>query len=301
MHVRPYLGDADLEPIAELIAAVPYPGRHCIDFRWRLSAHEPASPDVCLWVGDDGRLVGFAAWQVWWATLDFCIRPGPTAQEVEAAIFGWASGRFQELDAARGRPLPYWGEAYEDDLPRLALLAGHGYTLDDDFRYVLFSLPLCGPAAPPLPAPTLPDGFALRPLAGIQEVGPYVAVHRRAFASTWMNAAWRARTLGMQGYEPEFDLVAIAPDGQLAGFCVGWLAPEQHIAQIEPIGVDPEFQGLGLGRALLQEMLRRLKTRRALQAQVETDSGRSPARSLYEAVGFRPVCQALRKGQWFTQ
>jgi GNAT superfamily N-acetyltransferase len=301
MHARPYLGDADLEPIAELIAAVPYPGRHRLDFPWRLSAHEPASPNVHLWIGDDGRLVGFAAWQVWWATLDFCIRPGPAAQEVEAAIFGWASGRFQELDAARGRPLPYWGEAREDDLPRLALLGRYGYTLDDDYHYMLFGLPLCGPAAPPLPAPTLPHGFALRPLAGVQEVDAYVAVHRRAFASTSMNAAWRARTLGMPGYEPELDLVVTAPDRRLVGFCVGWLAPERRVAQIEPIGVDPEFQGLGLGRALLLEMLRRFKTRGAEHAQVETDSGRSPARSLYEAVGFRPVCQTLRKGQWFTQ
>jgi GNAT superfamily N-acetyltransferase len=301
MQVRPYQGDPDRGLVAELIAAAPYPGRHCIDYPWRLSAHEPASPDVRLWIGDDGLLVGLAAWQIWWATLDFYIRPGPVAPEVESALFTWAAGRFQELDAERGRPLPYWVEAHEDDLPRLSLLARLGYTLDDDYRYILFSLPLRRPEAPLLPPATLPDGFALRPLAGIQEVEAYVAVHRRAFASTSMTAAWRARTLRMPGYKPELDLVATTPDGRLAGFCVGWLAPERQIAQIEPLGVDPQFQGLGLGRALLLEMLRRFAAHSAGQAQVETESSRSPARSLYEAIGFRPIAQTLRKGQWFTQ
>jgi GNAT superfamily N-acetyltransferase len=301
IQMRPYRGDADLEPIAELIAATPRPGRHGIDFPWRLSAHEPASLDVRLWPTDDRLLVGFAAWQVWWATLDFYIRPGPAAEDVEAAIFAWAAGRFQELDAERSRPLPYWVEAPEDDLPRLALLARHGYTLDDDYRYVLFSRHLRGSEAPPLPPVTLPDGFAIRPLAGMREVDAYAEVHRRAFASRAMTAAWRARTLRMPGYVPELDLVATAPDGRLAGFCVGWLAPERQVAQIEPIGVDPAFQGLGLGRALLQEMLQRFTTYGAEQAQVETDSGRSPARGLYEAAGFRPIGQTLRKGRWFTE
>jgi ribosomal protein S18 acetylase RimI-like enzyme len=301
IEMRPYLDESDLAPIAELIAATPYPGRHCIDYPWRLSAHDPASPNVRLWIQDGGLLVGFAAWQIWWATLDFYIRPGPTAQEVEAAIFAWAAGRFQELDAERGQPLPYWVEAHEDDLPRLALLARQGYTLDADYRYLLFSLPLRGPEAPPLAPASLPEGFAIRPLAGAQEVDAYVALHRRAFASTSMTAAWRARTLRMPCYEPELDLVATAPDGRLAGFCVGWLAPERQIAQIEPVGVDPEFQGLGLGRALLLEMLRRFAAHGAGQAQVETESSRSPARSFYEAIGFRPIAQTLRKGRWFTR
>jgi ribosomal protein S18 acetylase RimI-like enzyme len=197
--------------------------------------------------------------------------------------------------------LPYWVEAREDDLPRLALLARHGYSLDDDYRYMLFSLPLRGPAAPSLSPAYLPEGFAIRALAGVQEVDAYVAVHRRAFASTSMTAAWRARTLRMPGYMPELDLVATAPDGRLAGFCVGWLAPERQVAQIEPIGVDPEFQGLGLGRALLLEMLCRFAAYGAEQAIVETESSRLSARGFYEVVGFRPISQALRKGQWFTE
>jgi len=294
--MRPYAGGADLSPIAELIHALPAMGRHLVDFPWRLSAPmaDPAADArVCM---ADGLLVGFAAWQDPWATLDIYIRPGPSQPEVEAAIFDWAAGRFGDLDAARGQPLPYWVEAREDDAEHLALLARYGYTLDDDYIYVMMSRPLAGP----LPRPDLPPGFAIRPLAGVGEVDAYVTAHRRAFGSAYMTALWRAATLRMPGYEPELDLVAVAPNGQLAGFCVGWAAPERCVAQIELLGVDPAFQGRGLGSALLLEMLARFKDYGAEHAQVETDSGRTPARRAYEAVGLLPTYQSRRQGQWFS-
>lgn len=296
--VRPCAGDDDLPLIDELIRAAPPVSRHLVDFPWRLSSPALQSPDDArLWTDAAGTLVGFAAWQLWWATLDFYVRPGPLQREAEAAILDWAPRRFRELDAERGYPLPYWTEAREDDAERLALLTRHGYTLDDDYAYVTLSRPL----SDALPAPAPPAGFALRPLAGLSEVDAYVALHRRAFESTSMTAEWRARTFRMPRYRPELDLVAVAPAGRLAGFCVGWLAPEQRAAQVEPVGVDPEFQGLGLGRALLLEMLRRFKEQGAEQALVETESTRTPARHAYEAVGFRPVHRVLRKGQWFAR
>jgi len=298
MKVRPYLGDADLPLIADLIRAAPPTSRHLVDFPWRLSSPALQSPsDVRLWATPDDALVGFAAWQVWWATLDIYVRPGPYRQEVEEAIFAWAPERFRALDAARGHPLPYWVEAREDDSERLALLARHGYTLDDDDTYVMMSRPL--DESPPLP--TLPPGFTIRPLAGACEVDAYVALHQRAFASAALTMAWRARTLCMPQYRPEIDLVAVAPDGRLVGFCVGWLAAERRAAQIEPLGIDPAFQGRGLARALMLDMFGRFRAHGAEQALVETEGNRTPARHAYESVGFRPIYRTLRKGQWFSE
>ncbi len=115
-----------------------------------------------------------------------------------------------------------------------------------------------------------------------------------------MTAAWRARTLRMPQYRPALDLVATAPDGQLTAFCVGWLAPNATAAQIEPLGVDRAFRGQGLARALLLEMFARFKECGADHALVETETTRSSAGRAYDAVGFRPVHHALRKGQWFS-
>lgn len=63
----------------------------------------------------------------------------------------------------------------------------------------------------------------------------------------------------MPQYQPELDIVAVASDGSLAGFCVGWLNSERHTGLIEPLGVHPRFHHLGIGRALLLEALRRFR------------------------------------------
>ncbi len=296
--MRPYGGDSDLPLIADLIQVTPPACRHRVDFPWRLSSPALQSvADTCLWVSADGALLGFTAWQICWAALDFYVRPGPLQTIVEDAIFAWARERFRTLDAARGRALPYWVETREDDHERLALLARNGYMLDDDRAYVIMRRPL----GEPLSLPALPAGFSIRPLAGASEVGAYVSLHQRAFARTCMTADWRARVLRMPSYQPECDLVAIAPNGQLAGFCVGWVSPIDRTGQIEPLGVDPTFQGQGLGRALIAEMLGQFKARGAEQAVVETEATHVLARRVYEAAGFRPIHIALRKGRRFSQ
>ena len=293
---RPPEFDRDLAAIAELIAVSSPKSRHRVDYRWRLC--NPlvwAVQDARLWfVGD--TCVAFAAWQQPWATLDFFVRPGPWQEEAERAIFAWAPQRFRVLDEERGRPLPYWVEAREDDHELLALLERHGYTLDDDCDYIMLTRDLRdGPDAPILPA-----GFTIRSLAGDAEVEAYAALHRRSFGSQTVTAEWRARSLRMPGYRADLDLVMAAPDGRLVGFCVGWLDETERVAQIEPLGVDPDFQGRGIGGALLCESLRRFQSAGATLAQVETETTRLPARGAYESAGFRTAWRSLRKGQWFS-
>lgn len=169
--MRPSRGEADLPHIIALIHAAMPTSRHLVDFPWRLSSPAlDSEPDARLWTTADGLLAGFAAWQVYWATLDFYIRPGPYRQEVEAAIFDWASQRFRDLDSRRGWPLPYWVESREDDTERLAMVTRHGYTGKDDYVYVMMHRPLAGSPAVPLTVPDLPPGFTIRSLAGVGEV-----------------------------------------------------------------------------------------------------------------------------------
>ncbi len=74
LTMRPYVGDADLSLVTDLIGATPPTGRYLVDFPWRLSSPAlQSASDVHLWATPDGALVGFAAWQVWWATLDIYV------------------------------------------------------------------------------------------------------------------------------------------------------------------------------------------------------------------------------------
>lgn len=290
---RPVQPDTDLPLIAELAWAAPHTSPHRVDLPWRLSSPALDDPrNARLWFSQDGTLLGFAAWQVFWATLDVFVRPGPWQRVIEDALFAWAGARFRELDGERGHPLPYWVEAREDDAERIATLARYGYVEDDDGRSVLLIRPLTEALA----APELPPGFSIRALAGAAEVEAYAALHHAAFKSTSMTAAWRLRTLAAPRYRPELDLVAVAPDGALAGFCVCWLAPDRASGQIEPMGVHPHFQRLGLARALQCEAFHRLRAYGASIALVEPWAFDTPANGAYAAAGFRLAHTVLRKG-----
>lgn len=295
---RPLSDAADFARIADLMRSAPPATRHLVDYPWRLAAAIPRfDADTWCCVDAGGELLGFAAWQTPWATLDFLIRPGPLAAEVEAVLFTSAEDRFRALDRERGRPLPYWVDARADDADRLALAAHQGFTLDDDFEYTQFQRPLTLPIFPSAP----PAGYTIRPLGGAAEADAYAALHRAAFGSAAMTSDWRHRTLSMPAYRPDLDLVAVAPDGILAGFCVGWLDLPRRIGQVEPMGTHPDHQRRGLGRALLDELFRRFATLGATTAIVETETGRSPAEAFYPAAGFRPAHRVLRKGKYITK
>lgn len=296
--MRPCRGEADFPRLTELLRDMPSASRHLVDLPWRISSPALQSGlDAYLWEDERGILHGFAAWQVYWAALDYFIRPGHYQPIIETELFHWVTELFQELDRERGRPLPYWGEFRDDDVQRRTTLEAHGFLLDDDFSYLQMSYPL----STPLQEPVVPKGFTIRPLAGIQEVESYVELHRAAFASTSMTIDWRLRTLRTPQYQPELDLVAVAPNGTLADFCVGWLDQERSLGQVEPLGVHPHFQHIGLGQALLCESLRRFKAHGANSVLVETEDNRSPALQTYKSVGFQPIHTIFRKGKRVTQ
>jgi ribosomal protein S18 acetylase RimI-like enzyme len=155
---------------------------------------------------------------------------------------------------------------------------------------------LCRSADMPVPDYSLPAGFTIHPLAGENEVEAYVQLHRAVFESRNMTVEWRRRTLRRPEYRPDLDLVLAATDGRLAAFCVCWLDSDlegEPSGQIEPLGVHKDYRGLGLGRAILSEGLRRLSLSGADRVYVETDQQRNAALGLYEEVGFRPMHEVL--------
>ena len=138
----------------------------------------------------------------------------------------------------------------------------------------------------------MPEGFAIRPLAGQAEVPGYVELHRAAFDTRNMTDPWRARTLQHPLYRPDLDLVVTAPEGRLAAFCIAWLDHDSNgtpIGRIEPLGVHPDFRKLGLGRAALVEALRRLRALGAETIYVESDKTEGSAFGFYQTMGFQLV------------
>jgi ribosomal protein S18 acetylase RimI-like enzyme len=98
-------------------------------------------------------------------------------------------------------------------------------------------------------------------------------------------------------YRPKLDIVAAAPDGRIAAFCIAWLDTTNRVGLFEPVGVHPDFQRRGLGKAVVLEGLRRMQTNGMDQATVCSLWHSPAAQALYESAGFRTVdrLQAYKK------
>jgi mycothiol synthase len=293
MRRRAFGGRHDIRAMVDLASSAFDVTLHVVDLPYRLCSwalDEPAN--VALWE-DEGRIVGWAALQTPFWAIDMAVRP-----EVENALFPrileWADAR---AAAARGTPYerPSWYvHVFSDQVLRRRRLEASGFACQADVGPDSWSRVLLRRMAPASRPAPCPPGFLIRPLADREEVEAYVELHRAAFESKNMTREWRTRTLAVAHHVREMDLVAQAPDGQLAGFCIGWLAlGTKPVGQIEPFGIGREFRERGLGAALLSECIRRLAAAGAEEILVETDTYRTPALGLYESLGFETARDVL--------
>ncbi len=287
---REFAGPADAAELAALTGAYPAASVHVVDLPYRFSSWALDDPaNGAVWE-DRGQVVAWAVLQTPFWALDYWYLPA--AERFLPQVLAWAGQRSQQIaDGPFGRPT--WFLHIRGDQPRqLQAAQAAGYTRQDTVAVNPWSKVWLRRSGPTPPS-ALPAGYRVRPLAGASEAPAYVRRHRAAFGSMSMTEQWRARTLEASGYTPELDLVVEAPDGRLAAFCIAWLGHladhDQPVGQIEPLGVHPDDQRRGLGRAILDEALRRLSQHGAEAIYVESDDDGGAAYQLYHAAGFRVV------------
>lgn len=155
----------------------------------------------------------------------------------------------------------------------------------------------------PLPDAPLPDGFALRTfLPGIDDAD-LLAVNARAFAAHPEQGDWTAADLQQRLDEPWFDATGLliaehTETGRIAGFhwtkvlagAHGGPSNQVHrhaaLGEVYVVGVDPDFAGKGLGKALTVAGLAYLRDRSLDEAHLYVDESNTAAIALYESIGF---------------
>lgn len=267
---------------------------HVVDLPYRLSSWAFDSADnVALWEEGD-TLLGWGAVQSPFWALDYALHPA-APPGLHEAILAWGEARARHLLATPdGRP-SWFVSVFERQAERRRALAAAGFAdqsaAEEPWSKVLFRRD----GQEPSPHVALRPGFALRPLAGADEVPAYVALHRAVFGTENMTEAWRWATLDAPGHRPEFDLVATGPSGDLVGFAIGWWwdGPGGPVAQVEPFGVRADARRYGVAWALMFELLRRMADAGAAEVRVETDRQRDAAFAFYQACGFQIVENVL--------
>jgi mycothiol synthase len=290
---RAYSGEADKKSMTSLAQAFPASHLHTVDLPYRLSSWGLDAPEnTRLWETEKGELMGWAALQTPFWTIDYACHPA-----VEYALFpemlAWASqGAEQIVATPYGHPA-WYVNVFASQTEHIRALEAAGFADqaeigEDSWSKVLMQRK----AQEPIRQFSVPQGFTVRSLAGVDEAAPYVTLHQAVFETKNMTLAWRSRTLQHPAYTPDLDIVIAAPDGRLGAFCIGWLMQGvggDLIGQIEPLGCHPDFRRYALGRLALAEVLRRMQALGVSSILVETDNDRKTALALYESLGFQVI------------
>jgi mycothiol synthase len=293
---RNFSGNEDLKSMAELVCKFPTENIHVVDLPYRFCSWSFDYPEnIRLWSDENGELLAWAILQVPFWKIDYAYNP-EFHRRVHPQILSWADEQAHKIvSTPSGHPawfvpvLASWMDRIHD--LEQAGFASQADVGENSWSQVLMEHSMQIPAEA-----ILPEGFHIRPLNGTSEVEAYVDLHRAVFESRNMTTEWRQRTLERPEYISDIDLVTVAPNGQLAAFCICWLAGDSNgevRGQIEPLGVHADFRKLGLARAILEEGLKRLSARGAKHIYVQTDSYRDAAFKLYESAGFHVIHDIL--------
>ena len=144
----------------------------------------------------------------------------------------------------------------------------------------------------PIPDSVLPAGFTIRSVKGEEEAKALAELHRLAFGTDFVTTEARLTWMRVPEYDPNLDLVAIAPDGTFAAYCMCSISNEQNQTtgdlegQTDPVATHPRYQKLGLARALLLTGLSLLKERGMKTAGLGTSGDNIAMQKTAQSVGF---------------
>ncbi len=265
------------------------------DAVWAAAGRVAADPDVRMTWSEDGRVAVLTApsdtFQPQHRHLYVGAAPEARGGAVEAALQHALDSEEEHFPSGE---LVAWLPGTDPRL--LEALTGAGFAVDRRQHRMEVALPVTERATWPADV----EARAFR--SGVDEAA-WLRVNNRAFLNHPDQGGWVAEVLARRMTEPWFD-----PDGflmawradDLLGFCWTKVHPGPgHVGEIFVIGVDPEAQGLGLGRALVLDGLRYLAGARGCPTgTLYVAASNVAALKLYTALGFAIVRTdtALRTG-----
>jgi mycothiol synthase len=299
MKARSYEGMQDFHAMLDLLTqgCEADNGTHYIhrgDLQWWLF-YTDVPPEIWqsrirLWFETD-YLVGWSLYALDSDDITVFVAPHLRGSPLEEEMLAWTIAQMKGHDCIEIA----WVAEHDD--ARRYWFEQNGFTLDEKYLYH-FTRSLTGS----LDGPALPEGFSIRSSRGEEDARLRAACSHEAFGSTMPFEEYWHRTLRLMQspvYIPEHEIFVIAASGEVAAYCIVWTDEVTKLGHFEPVGTHPDFQRKGLGKCLLFEGLRRLRSEGMDEADVCTNYDNPPAIGLYESVGFQKSSRLLtyRKGE----
>ncbi|MFI1017896.1 mycothiol synthase [Streptomyces sp. NPDC020965] len=183
---------------------------------------------------------------------------------------------------ASGKRLRVWAHGGRSAARHLAQVLG--LTLFRELRQ------LRRPLTPlDLPEPTLPPGVTVRTFVPGQDDTAWLAVNAAAFAHHPEQGSLTQRDLDDRKSEPWFDpegFFLAERDGEIIGFHWTKTHAAEQLGEVYVVGIRPDAQGGGLGKALTAIGLRHLAEQGLPTAMLYVDADNTAAVTVYERLGF---------------
>ncbi|KWT62813.1 mycothiol synthase [Streptomyces albus subsp. albus] len=140
-----------------------------------------------------------------------------------------------------------------------------------------------------LAEPVLPEGVTVRTFQPGTDDAAWLEANAAAFAHHPEQGSLTQRDLDDRKSEPWFDpkgFFLAERGGRLIGFHWTKVHSEEGLGEVYVVGVRPDAQGGGLGKALTAIGLRHLAAQGVPTAMLYVDADNGPAVSVYERLGF---------------
>lgn len=226
-----------------------------------------------VWVAEDDELVGYSTARG--VSVEVYVLP-------EARRRGIGSRLLAQAETAVQSPLVE-ATTRQDEPAAPPFLEAHGFQRSYETWLLQIDLD------EDLTAPSWPDGLTVRSFR--YDEGEHVkALLDAAYANEpdfkpGRFEEWKSFMLADPSFEPESWFVVEAPDGSLAGAALNW-----REGFVKDLVVRPDFQGRGLGKALLLHTFGHFRARGEPRVTLKTDSrNTSQAARFYEHMGMRNV------------
>jgi mycothiol synthase len=293
-HTRPYAGAEDFLRIRDFLKANLYAFEKPVNWgmeRWNWARFHPSvfhdgdpertrsciaywESSVTIWEDSTGTIVGVTNTERPVPNRDIYFQRTPAFDHLLPQMLDRAQARIADgaVDALRV-------EAYEHDRPLLEELERRGYTKDPDSRNFWAEYPITA-----VPEIRVPRRFCVSSMAEGGSPAERCKVQGLGFnhpdPREWTKPAEYREVQRAPDYRPELDLFTIAPNGEYASCCIVWYDAVNRTAFFEPVCTDGRYRLRGLGRAVIEEGIRRVERLGAVRALVGS------SQEFYRRVGF---------------
>ena len=218
------------------------------------------------------------------------VDPAVCGHGIGRAMLQWLEGRASEIAGGQStdRPRFYASSAWDRDE------GGHALLLEEGYKAIRRSAEMLRPDLDDLPEVVPPDGLVVRAGSALESRVVWeatVEVFRDHWGTIEDSPAGYAEFLGAPGFDPSLWVVAWDGD-EVAGVILASLHEEPTaggaLGYLDSLGVGRPWRRRGVGRALMVEALRVLRTRGATRAGLGVDlENQHDAARFYESLGFR--------------